>query len=233
MYWQQGNLLLKGTRPSDAKGERHFLMEVLDVSTNKKLWERNSLNELPWAFYSRVGHTVSVVVANYDDMKAEAKEDGALNAKLKALADEDRRKASYIIEVLDDATGKELGKLLVDTGNLSFRVERATTIGDLVLVTDSVPRTLIYSLRKGELKGTVFGIARAISADGRLALLEDRDGKADLYDLGSLAPLVHYEFPSRLVHAQFLNEGTTLAVLTGDQTIYRLKFELPSKNAAK
>src|SRR5262249_17857437 len=146
----------------------------------------------------------------------------ALSAKLNALVDEKRRKASYIIEALDDTTGKELGKLLVDTGNLSFKILSAMTIGDRVLVADSDHRILIYSLKTGEQKAALLGHVLAVSDDGSKMLFESARSKADLYDLADLRTLSHFEFPFPVVHAEFSSMGDSVGVVTGDQTIYRL-----------
>jgi WD40 repeat protein len=232
LYWQQTNVLLKATPLPGQGNQRPYLIEVIDVRTNKKLWEHKTQNGLPYAFHSRAGHSLTVVIGDYEDMKAEAREDAALNAKLNALVDEKRRAASYILIALDEATGKQLGKLLVDTGNLSFKIMSAVTIGDSVVVHDSGQRTRIYSLKSGEQKGTIFGLGRAVSRDGTKLLIEDGNGKADLYDLLTLAPLTHYEFPHPVVNAEFLNDAGTLLILTNDQTIYRLKLEAPPKSAA-
>lgn len=232
LYWQQGDILLKATQESGQKDVHPFLIEVFDVRTNKKLWERRSQHELPYAYHSRTGHTLTVIVGNYEDMKAEARGDAALSARLNALVDERRRAASYILEVREDISGKELGKLLVDTGNLSFKVRSAVTIGDIVLVLDSEQRTLVYSLKSGEHRATMFGQARAISKDATRLLVENGNGKADLYDVATLEPVIHYEFPHPVLSAEFLADGSSLLVLTNDQTIYRLKLEVPEKSAA-
>ena len=170
---------------------------------------------------------MTFVIGDYEDMKAEAREDAALSRKLDALANEKRRAASYIIEVFEDSTGKPLGKILVDTGNLSFKIFAARTIGDNVFVTDSDGRTLIYSLKTGEQKAAFYGRVRALSSDGSEMVLDNGKGKADIYSLSDLRLLSHLEFPFPLVHAEFSAKGDSLRVLTSDQTIYKLKVETP------
>ncbi len=236
LYWQQRDLLLRGSRltslantsgknKKDSKSDTQFLVEAFDIRTNKKLWERKPRKHLPYLVHSREGKTVTVVVGNYQDMKAEAQEDPLLSAKLNAMVDENRRKASYIVEALDDTTGKELGKVLVDTGNLSFKVIFAVTIGDRVLVSDTDHRTLVYSLKTGEQKGVIAGFWCAVSGDGSKILVEDGKAKADLYDLTTLQPLQHFEFPFPLIFAELSRSGENLIALTSDQTIYRLKLD--------
>lgn len=231
-YWQQGNLIMKGSRVFEQKQPRGYVIEAFDVHTNRKLWERGFHHGLPYAIHVASAKTVTIVLGNYDDMKEEAKHDPAISARLNALVDEKRRNASYILEVLDDMTGKELGKLLLDTGNLSFRVLSAAAIGDRVLVTDSEGRTLIYSLATGKQEATYFGYARAVSPDSSRVVIEDGHGKVDLYELATLKPLSHYAFPSRVVHAEFSPNGDILRILTADQMIYTLKATLPASSAS-
>lgn len=230
-YWQQGDLLLRASHVNN-KEKSDFLVEVLDVRTNRKLWELKPFKGLPYMRYSRAGKTITVLIGNYDDMKAEARGDTALNAKLDSLSDEKRRKASYIIEALEDSTGKALGKLVVDTGNLSFKLTSAFTVGDHVIISDSENRTLLYSLKTGEHKGTLFGYPLAISHDGERMLVENGSGKADVYDLSSLNALAHFEFPFAVVRAEFSPDASRMVVLTSDQTIYRLTMNAQEKSAA-
>ena len=233
-YWQQGDVLLRGSLLTDKNKTIGWqsLVEVFDVRTNKKLWERKPLRRLPYIVHSKAGKTITVVIGDYEDMKSEAHDDAVLSAKLNALANENRRKASYVIEALDAATGKELGKLLVDTGNLSFKIMSAMTIGDRVLVSDTNGRLLVYSLKTGEQKAAIPGNVLAISDDGAKMLVQDGKEKADLYELSDLHALSHFEFPSPVVHAEFSAAGDSIGVLTGDQTIYRLKVEAQQKSAA-
>src|SRR5205807_5278110 len=113
---------------------------------------------------------------NYDNVKAESKQDAALNARLSRIDSTQGKKDSYVVRVFDAATGNSLGAILVDTGNLSFKVRRAAAVGDTVLVSDSHDRTLVYSLKSGEQKGKVFGYARAISPDGSKFLVDNGKG---------------------------------------------------------
>jgi hypothetical protein len=173
--------------------------------------------------YSESGKTVTLIVADYDNMKQEARDNPRLSAGLAALADENRRKASYVVEVLDPTSGRYTGAVLVDTGNLSFKVRRAAAAGDTVIVTDSDGRTLVYSLKTGTQKGRVFGNTEAVSADGSKILVEYGRGEVDLYDTSNLQSLVHFTFPAPMVHAEFSKDGKTMRILTADQAIYNVK----------
>jgi hypothetical protein len=116
-----------------------------------------------------------------------------------------------------------LGAVLVDTGNLSFKVHWATTTGDTVLVGDSRHRTLIYSLKTGEQRGKILGEPRAVSKAGDRVLVDTGKGEADLYDVASLQPVAHFTFPSRIIRAEFTDDGSGLFILTADQNVYSVK----------
>jgi WD40 repeat protein len=230
--WQLGELLLSIGSDSNNRSAGLFL-RVYDVRTKSKLWEHGLRKTRPEFFHSRAGKTLTMLVADYSAIKAEAKDDPSLNARLQAIEGSEGKKDSYVLRVFDSLTGKDLGAVLVDTGNLSFRVKWANTIKDTVLVGDSSNRTLVYSLQSGKQKGKVFGYPRAISNDATKMLVEGNAGTADLYDIATLAPLAHFTFPSRIINAEFTGDGTTLMVLTADQTVYQLKTEPEKEPAAE
>ncbi|HEY6352134.1 MAG TPA: M48 family metalloprotease [Candidatus Angelobacter sp.] len=200
-----------------------LVLEVHDVRTNKKLWERVFPQKVPEFFYARQGNTLSMVVADYDSIKAEAQQDAALNSKLVALGNDKAKKDSYVVRVLEGSTGKNLGAILVDSGNLSFKVRWAGASGDNVLVGDSNDRTLVYSLASGQQRGKVQGQPRAVSSSGDRMLVENGKGVVNLYETSSLQPVVHFTFPSPIVHAEFSGNGNTLLILTADQTVYEVQ----------
>ncbi|HEY6252869.1 MAG TPA: hypothetical protein VI685_23165, partial [Candidatus Angelobacter sp.] len=204
-----------------------LMVEIHDVRTNKKLWER-PFQKVPDFFYSRPGKSWAVVVADYDSIKAEARQDATLNERLAAIQTEKGKKDSYVVRVLDGVSGKNLGAILVDTGNLSFKVRWAGSAGDRLLVGDSLDRILIYSLTSGQQRGKVEGSARAVSSDGDRMLVENGKGVVDLYDTSTLQSLVHFTFPSTIVHAEFAGNGNALLILTSDQTVYEV--QTPSKS---
>jgi len=223
--WQLGELLMTLAPQEGKQNAGKFTMQAFDVRTNKKLWERNVRKSRFEFFHSRPGRTVTMLVIDYDAIKAEAKEDAALNARLQAIEGSEGKKDSYVLRVFDAQNGNDLGAVLVDTGKLSFRVLWATTVRDTVLVGDSIDRTLVYSLKSGAQKGKILGDPRAISNDGGKMLIETGKGVADLYDIATLKVLAHFTFPSRIVHAEFTAENNKLMVLTADQSVYQVNVE--------
>jgi WD40 repeat protein len=227
--WQQGSVLIK-LRPekeNDIFSRGNSILEVHDVRNNTLLWDRKIGRGLP-RFYSS-GNILTLVIGNWDGMKAAAKEDPALDAALNSI---NGKRDAYIVQAFELATGKPLGAVLVDTGKLSFRVKWAVTLGDTVLVADSLNRTLVYSLKSGQQRGKIPGYVWAATGKGDRMLVEMGHGLADLYDTNTLQPLAHYSFPSRLSDAEFTAGGGTLMVLTADQTVYQLKAAAQQENAS-
>lgn len=226
--WQMDRFMITFARePISYHGESKdkssgLFLKVFDIRSNQQLWKRG-LKTRPGIFYSRQGKTLTMLIGDYETIKAEAEEDQSLGARLNAISGKQGQRDSYVLRVLDCSNGNNLGAVLVDTGNLSFRVVRANAVRDTVVVEDSINRTLFYSLKSGEPKGKVFGRMRAMSYSGNLALVENEKGVADLYDTSTLKPLAHYSFPDRIVLAQFLASDSELMVVTADQTVYRLQ----------
>jgi len=173
---------------------------------------------------------MTFVVQDLQTIKDEAKQDSALNARLDAIAGKKGKEASYLLQVYEARSHKPLGKVLVDTGDRSFRVENAVSAGGNVFVSDSQNRTLVYALQSGELRGRVFGQTVAVSGGGEKMLVENGKGIAELYNASTLQSLNHYTFPSRITHAEFVSQDKLL-VLTADQTVY--EFNLGQKQQAQ
>lgn len=236
--WQRDDLLIKITFDQSNLKSPQFLLEVFDVRNNNKLWERRFQKDRPRLFYSRSGKTITVVVGNYNAMKIEAANDPRLGAKLNALVDEQRRKDSYIILSFDAVTGKSLGSVLVDSGNLSFSVSAAYTVGDTVMVNAisrgmaGQDRTLLYSLASGEQRGKVFGTVLAVSKASHAMLVESGKQELMLYDMAGSTPLVRFTFPQRLGYIEFSADGTNIMVITVDQTVYFLKAQAQPQTAS-
>lgn len=225
---QLGNLLLKLT-PKSEKWNRHdYDLEVRDVRTNDLLWERKFEGERPRYFYSVADKTLTLVLAKYDNIRDAVKDNPPLLAKLEAI---DAKKDSYLIQPLDGMTGKPLGAVLVDTGKLSFAVERAVTRRDTVAVEDSINRVLVYSLNSGEQRGKVFGRCKAVSPDGGRLLVENEAGISDLYESSGLRSLRRFVLPARIVHAEFMPDGNGILLLTADQAVYTVRSSDQAENA--
>ena len=229
--WQEGRTLIRLRPEKENDGKNNFLrgnsiMEVRDVRNNELLWEKKIGKALPRFFNS--GSVLTLVIGDLDSIKAAAKENPGLNAALNSI---DSKRDAYVLEAFEVASGKPLGAVLVDTGKLSFHVRWAVTMGDTVIVADSINRTLIYSLKSGQQKGKLPGYVWAATAKGDRMLVEMGHGVVDMYDTTTLQPLAHYSFSSRLSDAQFSGDGSTFMVLTADQTVYQLNTDATAQSA--
>jgi hypothetical protein len=216
--WQWDSLLVT-LRPEKEKQELssgRTVLQVHDVHNNNLLWERTLHQGLPKFFYTR--SAITMLIWDWAGIKEAAKDNPALTAALSKVANRDM---SYLLQALEPQTGKLLGSVLVDTGNLSFRISAGYTAGDKMFVTDTNNRTLVYSVKTGEQQGSLIGSPFAASPNGDKVLLQNESGIADLYNSSTLKSLVHFNFPARIVDADFASDGS-LYVLTADQNVYQL-----------
>jgi len=227
--WQWESLLLT-LRPEKEKQDLdsgHSLLQVHDVHNNNILWERKINHGLPKLFYTP--SAITMLIWDWAGIKEAAKDNADLIAKLSKV---DNKDTSYLLQALEPRTGKLLGSVLVDTGKLSFFVSGGYTAGDKMFVTDSNNRTLVYSLKSGAQEGSLIGAVFAASANGDRVLIQNESGVADLYDTATLHSISHFNFPSRIVDADFAADGS-LYVLTADQNVYQLNVRPGQERAAQ
>lgn len=221
--FQLGALLIS-TSVEGSKKEKgiNYLLEVFDVRTNNKLWDRKFGFENPKLGFSRSAGTLTLLFSSHGSIKEQAKDDAALGQRWNSLPGKEDKRKAYAVIVVEGSTGKSLGSLLVDTGG-AFKITSAMAAGDTVVAGDSDNRTLVYSLKSGELKGKVFGTSQAVSRDGKRILVDKGKGETELYDATTLQMVGQLRFPSRIVHAEFSDDGNNMMVLTGDEMVYSLK----------
>ena len=146
-----------------------------------------------------------------------------LAQQLKTLKE---KEGDYFLKVLDLKSGKPLGELLIETGKGSFRITDVVTSGDWVVISDTQNRTLVYSLSSGQQKAKVFGKLAAVSPVSNLLCVENGEGLLNLYELTSFAERQQFTFPTRVSFVRFSDDGKRLFVLTADQTVYLLTFQI-------
>lgn len=217
--WQMEDLLFQ-MGPSTDKKSGDYRLDIKDVVSNASLWHLDFSRFRPRLYYLRSSNTITSVVSRDEEIKRAVAQDPELQQKFKGFSRSDKR-SLYLVEVYEARSHRSMGRILVDSGNLSFRVKGAVAAGDSVFVVDSKKRTLVYSLKSGEKRGEVFGNAVAVSSAGDKVLIENGRGVVDLYDTKDMRSLKHFTFPSRIVEASFLN-GDKVMVLTADETVYEL-----------
>jgi hypothetical protein len=154
-----------------------------------------------------------------DAAKSEINADAQLTQRLAKMKE---KVGDYFLKIVDAQSGKEIGKLLIETGKASFRVSNIFAAGDSVIVTDTQNRVLVYSLKTGEQKGRVFGAYAAVSPASKLLCVENESGKLAVYDLATMEKRDEFIFTRPISMLRFSQDGKRLFVLTVAQTVYIL-----------
>ena len=204
--------------PNKRSLAENITFELQDVRDGHTLWKRGFPKEAPTV---RLNQELDTLVLEWrvetSAAKDEIKSNSALQSRFAAMKD---HKGAYLLEVVEPASGKELGQLLVDTGKGSFRVTRCSAQGDWVVVGDNENRTRVYSLSSGELKGTFFGTYSLISASAGVLIVENELGQVDVYGLSDLNKRAHLTFPYKISAWSFSGDGKHLFILTANQIAY-------------
>ncbi len=199
---------------------RNVIVEVLDSRTMKALWSKTFPKEAPRVWITPVNQTLALVWdLSAEAAKAEISSDPRLTQQLAQMKE---KQGDYFLKIIDAQNGTELGKLLIETGKGSFRASSIFAVGDLVLLTDTQNRVLVYSLKTGELKGRVFGGYAAVAPSTKLLCVENERGKIAVYDLESMEKRDEFSFPTSISMMRFSQDGQRLFVLTREQTVYIL-----------
>ena len=130
------------------------------------------------------------------------------------------KEGDYLLKVLNLKNGQSLGQLLIETGKGSFRIRDIIVNGDLIVISDTQNRTLVYSLSTGRQIGKIFGARADVSPASHLLAAENGDGLMTIYDLDSLDKREQFTFPSRISLLRFSEDGKRLFILTANQTVY-------------
>jgi hypothetical protein len=207
---------------------RNVIVEMFDSRTMKPLWSQTFPKEAPRVWITPVNQTLDLVWdVSAEAAKAEINSDPRLTQQLAQMKE---KQGDYFLKIIDAQNGKEIGKLLIETGKGSFRASNIFAVGDSVLLTDNRNRVLVYSLKTGELKGRVFGAYAAVSEVSKLLCVENERGRLIVYDLESMEKRDEFGFPTRISMLRFDKTGRRLFVLTHEQTVYILDVAALAKN---
>jgi hypothetical protein len=195
-----------------------WVLEVRDAVSGGALWSRNFEHEMPIIDADVEDGTMTLLWGLGSKAAKElVKQDAALAARRSAMGE---KRTDYYIEVLETATGRARGKVLLETGEASFRVLRAFSAGDWLGVRDNRGRVVLYALPSGEVKGRFFAKAASISPAVGMVALETDTGKLDIYDLSGMKKVQTLAFPVGLALGRFSSDGKRLFVLDRNQTAY-------------
>ena len=207
---------------------RNVIVEMFDSRTMKTLWSQTFPKEAPRIWITPVNQTMALVWdVSAEAAKAEINSDPRLKQQLAQMKE---KLGDYFLKIIDAQDGKEIGKLLIETGKGSFRASNIFAVGDSVIMTDNRNRVLVYSLKTGELKGRVFGAYAAVSEVSKLLCVENERGKLIVYDLESMEKRDDLSFPTPISMLRFNKDGQRLFVLTREQTVYILDVSSLAKN---
>jgi hypothetical protein len=195
---------------------------VYDARTGAEVWSRAFPKGEPTIGSAESFHNTLTLRFAYSDEGARPILDA--NPRLRTAFESMRAKKDDVgvIELVDLATGKTRGFLLIDFANNSFRLLEMESAGDTVVVSDNMNRTLAYSLASGAQTGRAFGTPVALSKSGTLVVIQNSSGEVTIYSLPTLEKVGDLSFPSPVAFAQFSDDDKRLFVLTKDQHIYTL-----------
>lgn len=199
---------------------KNVIVEVSDARTTTSLWKRSYPKEAPRTWASPQHGTVSHVWDITDEaVKLEIKDDAQLTQQLASMKE---KEGDYFVEVLDIQNGKPVGRLFIETGKGSFRLQNIYATADCVIATDSTNRVLIYSLKTGQLLGRAFGGFAAVSPTAGLLCVENETGKLAVYDLAKMEKRDEFVFSSPIALLRFSDDGKRLVVITSNQYVYTI-----------
>src|SRR5947209_4695801 len=214
----RGRQMLRWTHP--ANKARPLTLNVVDPLTGKTLWTREYAKEhVPTYALNRASKNI-VAISTADQVKDAIRSDPKLADQLAGMTKHSERGQIYYFEVLDAATGKRVGHMLCDTGKGSFLASKVQADGDVVVMTDSEGRLLLYSLTDGHQIAHFVG--RYVTHSPANGMVVMRKGPSELHLISSAGENVFQrQFSAPIAMAAFSEDGKRLLVLTDDQK-YRI-----------
>lgn len=198
--------------------QKDATLEIYDSASRKMLWSKNFSDEVPAYEFNPADETITLFWSmKTKAAKKEINSDSGLSQKAKALGEKD---SDYMVRVLDANTGNIIGQAVIETGEGSFRVRRASATSKWITIVDTRNRVQLYSLAGGERRWQFFGDDAVINPVKSLAAVKNMAGQLAIYDLDSGKKLNELLFTNAVIYAQFSRDGNRLFVLTANQNYY-------------
>jgi hypothetical protein len=148
-------------------------------------------------------------------VKAVLKADNNLAAEAASVKDKD---SGRLLEVVDPATGKTIAEMVLELPVNYNGTDGLNRSGDLLYMTASDNRTVVYSLTTGKELRQIFGRVVAIDPETKRVCTVNRRDEAVVYDSDG-KELAHFHSGSPLRFASFQAKATQLVLLTADQSV--------------
>jgi hypothetical protein len=176
------------------------ILDMRDVRLPDPLWTRTYQRDPPETWL----HPGSeCVVLTWDAASPAGREIIRKDPELKAHADMRDIEGDYVLEIVDAEKGQTRQRMLLETGKGSFRIGEITVVGDWLLVSDTIGRVLVYSVRSGDYKGYAVGEEPAISPSANKLAVDAGGGRLVVYDLQTMRHLDDYTFTHPIVLTAF------------------------------
>ena len=188
-------------------------LQVKDTLTDQMAWSRE-LDDFPAAYLGNAVVLRFGAQSKYMDTILKGSPD--LKKRMEAMP---RRQDTSLLEVLDLATGKPLGYVLIDNGGGSVVIQSVRVAGRVLFIEDNNNRTLAYSLDTGDRTGQQFGQVLAVDPARGLVAVRNQPGQVVIFDK-SMQPVADFEYPRNVIYAGFDGEGKRLLAVTGAQEVF-------------
>ena len=144
----------------------------------------------------------------------------ASDERLRKIVSQGDVQGDFLLELMDAATGRLRGRVLIETGKGSFHPTGVVVRGDRIFVSDSLGRVLVYAMSTSEPRGYVIGDTPVVSRDGAWLAVSTGRGRLAVHDATALTVRRDLRFTHDVVFAAFSPDGARLFVLTADQVAH-------------
>ena len=192
--------------------------QVFDLVQNKAVWSEEYPKEAPRYFLDQfTGRLILYWKLRSDGGKQRLKANPAIAARAAQMGNKDD---DYLIEIVDAIAGKPVGSLLIETGKGSFDIESGFSEGDWLTLQDNSNRTLVYSIKNGELRHRFFGTNASMNPTGNQLVVENLPGELTFYNLRTGESEGRLVFRNSAVLVRFSLDGKKLVVVTSGQAVH-------------
>jgi hypothetical protein len=197
-------------------GKRGWQFALHNPADNSVLWGKTFTDGSPR--YTRSfgsGDLLFTSQLKLGSVKARVKASPALAAEAAGVKIRDNGR---LLEVVDATTGKTSAEMVLELPPNYDGTDGLNSAGDLLYMTASDNRTVVYSLATGKQLRQIFGTVIAIDPESQKVCTVNRRDEAVVYDAAG-RELAHFHIGTPLRFANFQAKGAQLMLLTADQTV--------------